>query len=58
MSDDHRRHISASKARSSAVELAELLGVVSLATDLGMGQPMEHMLRQLFANRCLYTRAA
>jgi HD-GYP domain-containing protein (c-di-GMP phosphodiesterase class II) len=26
--------------------LAELLGVLSLATDLGMGQPMEHMLRQ------------
>jgi HD-GYP domain-containing protein (c-di-GMP phosphodiesterase class II) len=28
------------------VRLAELLGVLSLATDLGMGQPMEHMLRQ------------
>jgi hypothetical protein len=28
------------------VQLAELLGVLSLATDLGMGQPMEHMLRQ------------
>jgi HD-GYP domain-containing protein (c-di-GMP phosphodiesterase class II) len=28
------------------VRLAELLGVLSLATDLGMGQPMEHVLRQ------------
>ncbi len=26
--------------------LAELLGVLSLAADLGMGQPMEHVLRQ------------
>jgi HD-GYP domain-containing protein (c-di-GMP phosphodiesterase class II) len=26
--------------------LAELLAVLSLATDLGMGQPMEHVLRQ------------
>ena len=28
------------------VTLAELLAVLSLATDLGMGQPMEHVLRQ------------
>jgi len=28
------------------VRLAELLGVLSLAADLGMGQPMEHVLRQ------------
>ncbi|MFD4182758.1 HD domain-containing phosphohydrolase [Rhodococcus sp. NPDC058514] len=28
------------------VRLAELLGVLSLGTDLGMGQPMEHVLRQ------------
>jgi HD-GYP domain-containing protein (c-di-GMP phosphodiesterase class II) len=28
------------------IRLAELLGVLSLATDLGMGQPMEHVLRQ------------
>jgi HD-GYP domain-containing protein (c-di-GMP phosphodiesterase class II) len=28
------------------VRLAELLAALSLATDLGMGQPMEHMLRQ------------
>jgi HD-GYP domain-containing protein (c-di-GMP phosphodiesterase class II) len=30
----------------SGVRLAELLAALSLATDLGMGQPMEHMLRQ------------
>ena len=28
------------------IRLAELLGVLSLAADLGMGQPMEHILRQ------------
>jgi HD-GYP domain-containing protein (c-di-GMP phosphodiesterase class II) len=33
-------------AARSNVRLAELLAVLSLATDLGMGQPMEHMLRQ------------
>src|SRR5712672_4313757 len=31
---------------SARVTLAELLAVLSLATDLGMGQPMEHVLRQ------------
>jgi HD-GYP domain-containing protein (c-di-GMP phosphodiesterase class II) len=31
---------------TTAVKLAELLGVLSLGADLGMGQPMEHMLRQ------------
>ena len=30
---------------SSGVRLAELLGAMSLATDLGLGQPMEHILR-------------
>ena len=30
----------------AGVRLAELLAVLSLATDLGMGQPMEHVLRQ------------
>jgi len=29
----------------SAVRLAELIGTLSLATDLGLGQPMEHCLR-------------
>jgi hypothetical protein len=31
---------------ASTVRLAELLAVLSLGTDLGMGQPMEHILRQ------------
>src|SRR5580692_6047286 len=30
----------------SRIRLAELLAVLSLGTDLGMGQPMEHVLRQ------------
>ena len=30
----------------TGIRLAELLGVLSLAADLGMGQPMEHVLRQ------------
>jgi hypothetical protein len=30
----------------SALRLAELLGILSLGADLGIGQPMEHMLRQ------------
>jgi hypothetical protein len=29
----------------SDVRLAELVGSLSLATDLGLGQPMEHVLR-------------
>ena len=33
-------------ATGSGVRLAELLAVLSLGTDLGMGQPMEHILRQ------------
>src|SRR5437016_10912030 len=28
------------------IRLAELLGVLSFGADLGMGQPMEHVLRQ------------
>jgi HD-GYP domain-containing protein (c-di-GMP phosphodiesterase class II) len=36
----------AEPAARSSVRLAELLAVLSLATDLGMGQPMEHVLRQ------------
>ena len=31
--------------RDSGVRLAELVGAYSLATDLGLGQPMEHVLR-------------
>jgi HD-GYP domain-containing protein (c-di-GMP phosphodiesterase class II) len=30
----------------SALRLSELLGVLSFGADLGMGQPMEHVLRQ------------
>jgi HD-GYP domain-containing protein (c-di-GMP phosphodiesterase class II) len=33
-------------AAPSSIRLAELLAVLSLAADLGMGQPMEHVLRQ------------
>jgi putative nucleotidyltransferase with HDIG domain len=32
----------------AGVKLAELLGVLSFGADLGMGQPMEHVLRQCF----------
>ena len=32
-------------ARDSGVSLAELLAAFSLAMDLGLGQPMEHVLR-------------
>src|SRR5262249_15016461 len=46
MTDDDRRQSSVSDASSPMAQLAEVLGVLSLATDLGMGQPMEHMLRQ------------
>src|SRR5919198_115627 len=31
--------------READVRLAELVGALSLATDLGMGQPLEHALR-------------
>ena len=33
-------------SRSTGVRLAELLAVLSLGADLGMGQPMEHAMRQ------------
>jgi hypothetical protein len=33
------------ETRDSGVRLAELLAAFSLATDLGLGQPMEHVLR-------------
>jgi HD-GYP domain-containing protein (c-di-GMP phosphodiesterase class II) len=36
----------AEPAAGPGARLAELLAVLSLATDLGMGQPMEHVLRQ------------
>ncbi len=34
------------RSAPARVTLAELLAVLSLAADLGMGQPMEHVLRQ------------
>jgi len=34
-----------SSAASSKVRLAELVALLSLGTDLGLGQPMEHMIR-------------
>jgi len=38
--------------QDSGLRLAELLAAFSLATDLGMGQPMEHVLRSwLIAGR-------
>jgi HD-GYP domain-containing protein (c-di-GMP phosphodiesterase class II) len=33
---------------SAGVRMSELLAAVSLGTDLGMGHPMEHVLRQTF----------
>jgi HD-GYP domain-containing protein (c-di-GMP phosphodiesterase class II) len=33
-------------AARSGLKLSELLGVLSFGSDLGMGQPMEHVLRQ------------
>src|SRR6185503_1275590 len=32
--------------QAPALQLSELLGVLSFGVDLGMGQPMEHVLRQ------------
>jgi HD-GYP domain-containing protein (c-di-GMP phosphodiesterase class II) len=37
--------MSAQRSAGSQVRLAELVGSMSLATDLGLGQPMEHVLR-------------
>lgn len=37
---------------SSGVELAEVVAAIALATDLGLGQPLEHLLRScLIATR-------
>jgi HD-GYP domain-containing protein (c-di-GMP phosphodiesterase class II) len=42
--------------RPSGVRLAELVAALSLATDLGLGQPQEHVLRQtLIARRLAIT---
>src|SRR5690242_14886261 len=39
-------HVMSEQSAPPRVTLAELLAVLSLAADLGMGQPMEHVLRQ------------
>jgi hypothetical protein len=41
----------------SGVRLAELAGTLSLATDLGLGQPQEHVLRQTVLARRLAAAA-
>jgi HD-GYP domain-containing protein (c-di-GMP phosphodiesterase class II) len=41
----------------SGVRLAELVGALSLATDLGLGQPQEHLLRQTIIARRLAAEA-
>jgi hypothetical protein len=35
----------ASAGRSAGVRLSELMAALSFSTDLGLGQPMEHVLR-------------
>src|SRR4029078_1401746 len=37
---------SADMSSSSRIRLAELVATLSLGTDLGLGQPMDHVLRQ------------
>lgn len=39
-------HLGPGDPRSAELRLAELLGVLSFGADLGMGQPMDHVLRQ------------
>src|SRR3954454_1445866 len=34
------------RSTETRVRLAELVAMISLGTDLGMGQPMEHVMRQ------------
>lgn len=43
--------------RGSGVRLAELVAALSLATDLGLGQPQEHVLRQTVIARRLAAAA-
>jgi HD-GYP domain-containing protein (c-di-GMP phosphodiesterase class II) len=42
---------------ASGVRLAELVGALSLATDLGLGQPQQHVLRQTVLARRLAAAA-
>jgi len=48
--------IAMSQPERASIRLAELLGVLSLGTDLGMGQPMEHILRQCLISMRLAQR--
>ena len=45
-----------SQPARSTIRLAELIGALSLGTDLGMGQPMEHILRQCLISMRLAQR--
>jgi HD-GYP domain-containing protein (c-di-GMP phosphodiesterase class II)/DNA-binding CsgD family transcriptional regulator len=47
----------AGESEPGGFRLAELLGALSLGTDLGMGQPMEHVLRQCLIALHLAERA-
>lgn len=42
--------------REPSVRLANLLAALSLGTDLGVGQPMEHVLRQCLISLNLASR--
>lgn len=44
-------------APTEGVRLAELLGVLSLGADLGLGPPMQHVLRQTLIALHLADRA-
>src|ERR1700694_455635 len=43
--------------QASGVRLAELVAALSLATDLGLGQPQDHVLRQTVISRRLAAAA-
>lgn len=46
------RRVETAAGTSSGVELAEVVAAIALATDLGLGQPLEHLLRScLIATR-------
>src|SRR5687768_14818079 len=46
-----------SRPGRSGLRLAELLGALSLAVDLGLGQPMEHLARSCLLTTRLGQRA-
>ena len=51
-----RIFVAMSQPARASIRLAELLGVLSLAADLGLGQPMEHALRQCLISMRLAQR--